>query len=913
MIYSKLPLSVGLIFCTIMSFYGQTAGVFRGIIIDERTHKALEYATIQLFVGQKQIYGGISDANGRFEFQRITPQDYKVVISYLGYDSVERAMRIERDTAITFYLKPSALALNEVIVTASESKQATSASVINRTAMKHLQPSSFTDLLELIPGGKAVDPQMGKANLIRIREAGKTDDISSAGVGFYIDGVQRNADASLQYMPSGSTALNATGSVSKGIDMRMIPTDNIEQVEIVRGIPSVAYGNVTGGAVIIKRMASERPFAVRFKADKTSKLFSAGKGIRLDGNGQYILNTDLGYLISKIDPRNSFKDYTRLTASIRLDGKQTRGSRYISWNLSADYTGSFDRAKRDKDATAKEDAYKTTYNSLGIAGKWRLTFPSESWLREAGIHTSAGWQWEKMSETRTVGISRPTAVATLTDTGVSDGTYLPFNYVAQMEIDGKPFYATVKAHTQFVFPSGGKADNRMNLGIEWNYQKNFGEGQVFDLTRPISELLTIRPRRFKDIPSLQPLALYAEERYNLPIAQHRLALTAGIRMQSLLGLDSRYRLQGKFYTDFRFDLQWHLPVIADYEMVISGGWGQLSRMPTTAQLFPDFKYIDLVQLNYYHENPDFRRINIRTYKWDHTNYNLKPARNTKWEVRADISSRGNRLSVTYFRERMDDAFDALTYFKSFPYQLYEVSSIDGSKLTAPPQLSDMSYTDAYNLDVYSTTGNTLKVHKQGIEFQFSSRRFAALKTRFTINGAWFKTIYSSATPEYKASSILLNNKQLKYIGRYAAGSGTESQSFNTNVMFDTFIQRLGLNFSTSVQCAWFTKRRNLLTNGMPLDYVDESGALHQFLETDRNNIQLQHLVEKYAPSYFELTTIPYYIDINLKAGKRIGKYMNLSLYVNRLAGIYPDYTLRGVFVRSTAASPYFGMEMNLTF
>ena len=55
------------------------------------------------------------------------------------------------------------------------------------------------------------------------------------------------------------------------------------------------------------------------------------------------------------------------------------------------------------------------------------------------------------------------------------------------------------------------------------------------------------------------------------------------------------------------------------------------------------------------------------------------------------------------------------------------------------------------------------------------------------------------------------------------------------------------------------------------------------------------------------------MDINLKASKRIGKYLNLAFYVNRLLGIYPDYTLRGVLQRRTSESPYFGMEMNLTF
>lgn len=900
-----------IICCNVSCAWGQTF-VFRGTVLDEQTHKALDYATIQLFVEKQFAYGGITDANGHFELLHIKPGTYRIVVSYLGYDSTEKEIKVLGNTSEIFHLKPSNMALNEVVVTASESKRATSASIVDRTAMKHLQPSSFSDLMELIPGGKSADPQMGQANLIRIRETGKTEDISSLGVGFYIDGIFQNTDANLQYMPSSTSAVNATSTMSKGLDMRTIPTDNIEKVEIIRGIPSVAYGNVANGAVIIQRKTSESPLSARFKADKTSKLFSVGKGFRLDGNGRYVLNADLSYLDSKIDPRNSVKNYTRLTASTRLDGKWLWNERNIHWNISTDYTGSFDDAKRDKDATVKEDSYKSDFSSLKMAGKWNLKFPNHSWIREISAATSVSWQWEKMRETKSVSLNRPAAIATQTETGESDGIYLPYNYVAQMEIDGKPLYVTASARTQLAFPLG-MLQNAMNIGVEWNYQKNLGEGQVFDVTRPISESLSTRPRRFKDIPGLQPFAFYAEEVLNLPVNRHKLAFTAGIRLQSLLGLDTKYKMQGKIYPDLRLDLQWSLPVSNGWNVAFSGGLGWISRMPTTAQLYPDFKYVDLIQLNYYHTNPDYRRINMMTYKWDNTNYQLEPAHNMKWELRADVSYKGNRLSMTYFRERMNNAFDDITYYKSLAYKLYDPASIDGSALTAPPQLSQLTYANEYNLDVYSTQGNVMKVRKEGVEFQFASKRIESLKTRVTMYGAWIKTVYNSDSPKYKASSILLDNKQLKYVGLYNGDNGTESQAFNTNFMFDTYIQRLGLTFSTSAQCTWYTNRRNLWNNGVPVSYIDQSGETHPFREEDKNNIQLQHLVEKYSATYFERTTVPFYMDINLKASKRIGKYLNLAFYVNRLLGIYPDYTLRGVLQRRTSESPYFGMEMNLTF
>lgn len=206
-----------------------------------------------------------------------------------------------------------------------------------------------------------------------------------------------------------------------------------------------------------------------------------------------------------------------------------------------------------------------------MAGKWNLKFSNHSWIREIHAATSVSWQWEKMRETKSVSLNRPAAIATQTETGESDGIYLPYNYVAQMEIDGKPLYVTVSARTHLAFPLGG-LQNRMNLGVEWNYQKNLGKGQVFDVTRPISEGLSTRPRRFKDIPGLQPFAFYAEEVLNLPVKRHKLAFTAGIRLQSLLGLDRKYEMQGKIYPDLRLDLQWSLPTSNGWNIAFREVW-----------------------------------------------------------------------------------------------------------------------------------------------------------------------------------------------------------------------------------------------------------------------------------------------------------------------------------------------------
>lgn len=98
-----------------------------------------------------------------------------------------------------------------------------------------------------------------------------------------------------------------------------------------------------------------------------------------------------------------------------------------------------------------------------------------------------------------------------------------------------------------------------------------------------------------------------------------------------------------------------------------------------------------MELNYFHNNPAYRTMSVRTFVDDPTNYDLRAARNLKWEVRADVTYRGNRLSVDYFREDIKDAFRMAPRVFYYVYNRYDASAFDPDAAGRAPQLSDLPY------------------------------------------------------------------------------------------------------------------------------------------------------------------------------------------------------------------------------
>jgi len=852
----------------------------------------------------------VTDTAGRFTLK--VKDNVSAKISCLGY----KTLTVTLTNGSTYYLEEDVMSINEVVITATEDHGLTSTTKIGQDAIAHIQPSSFSDVLELLPGGRAIDPAFGSPQLINLRAANTISNsdyaTSALGTRFLVDGKPINNDANLQSTPAYSSL--GSSYASFGTDMREISTDDIESVDVVRGIASVEYGDLTSGLIKINRRKGGNDLRARFKADMKSKLFYVGKGFETGGDDKLTMNASLSYLDSKVDPREPRQSWKRLTGSYRIGKTWTSGEKFTkSISGSIDYTGSFDNEKSDADIDNVDgnpiETYKSTYHKFALGGDFTLTSKDEGFFRSLVARASLSYENDVIDRWKHVTNGAMTPISTSLEAGEWDAELVPATYDATLKVEGRPMYIFASAVANF-----RTGIHRMKAGVEWNMDKNFGEGYIFDVSRPLSTSMNVRPRAYSDIPATHNFSAYVEENGSKEFNEMKLEWMAGLRLETLAGAGSDYDINFKPYLDPRANIRLNLPSMLvngykfDWGVYIGGGYH--TKFPTMDQLYPDPIYGDITQFNYWPTETELRRINLLVYKINTSPYTLSAARNFKWEIGADFDWNGFTFSIDYFREDMRSGFRYGYDYMNVVFKDYDESVINKSTLTGPPSLEGVPYVLDTLLTAYSMTTNGSRTLKQGIEFTFSTKRIKAINTKITANGAWFRTEYENSVPEYYRPSYTINGKSFPYVGVYDRNDGSLYDVLNTNIMFDTQIPRLGLIFSTSFQTQWFSGHQSKEKDPNPVGYIDKELNYYEWTAAAASDAVLSHLVRDYTPSLYEYEVTPFSMNINLKVSKKLYKdKMTCSLFVNRIFDITPNYTRNNIIVRRSVV-PYFGMELD---
>ncbi|QZT38742.1 TonB-dependent receptor [Halosquirtibacter xylanolyticus] len=895
---------------------GQDIRVLYGKVIDETDHQPIASAFVEI---EDLDLFSITDSLGLFQIPLKSNCNYSVVIRSLGHKLAFTTLLFKgNEKRHLFMLTPMSYNIDEITVISRESKANGTASNIGQSALQHLQPTSFTDVLQLIPGGQLKNNNLSSPKWIRLREPNSSssssnkgyNNNSSFGTSFIVDGVPSTNDGNIP--ASSNQYMSNLDLSSKGQDLRLIPTDGVENITIIRGIPSVRYGEVTSGVVKIERDYKRTPLKIRLKSNPASKMVSIGKGVSLFPKST--LHSNFSLLDYKQDARNPKVNYKRYIGSLRFQYQNQSNHWMIKNQSSIDYTGSFDTSKRDEEVDiAAGSSYENDYNKISFSGSSSLSHTKSRWFSSFQLQYGISSTKQQQHITKAVNGERMPVLINR-DSGVFYSSHLPTSYISNYVHDNHPLslYGNMDINLHSTI-FGVK--HKLLMGMTWNYSKNRGRGEIYDINRPLNPS-SGRPRDYSTIPSSNKLSLFVEDQFTMDIGKLRLDTRIGIRSIRSLGMSKHYHLSGKSYYDPRMNSALHLPSInirgKGLKTTLYAGFGWHTKLPSISQLYPDLIYMDQIQLNYYSQQEHLRQINYKTDIIDPTNVSMMANRNKKVEIGLGWEYGDMNLQVTGYIEKMTDGLRSVGNYQITNYKLYDAESGPNiSTLETPPTVDMFDYKEMSNFHVYPQTVNGTQEDKWGIEYQLDLGDIQPITSRISINGAWMVSKYTLTSAEYRHPEQRFSNKPYPYLGYYEWDRGQRYEQFNTNLRCDTHLKKYGLIFSSILQCMWYEKRQTEPNDGKPSYYIDKTGQQHPFTNQDITDPLLRFLYSKPHPELFVENVIPIAIDFNITVSKTISKMIELSFYINRILRYTPSYTNHTGYKVVRKRSPYFGMELNI--
>lgn len=884
----------------------QKEGSLVGKVLTADRKSPLPYAVLTIEELRISI---TAQKEGDYAFANLPNGTYTLRTHCLGYAQKQTTIKVQGNTSLHVFLSPLSLHLPEVNVMARANKQAGSSIKITNEAIEHIQPSNLRDIFQLLPGQLTTDGTMTSVNALSLRQSG-SDANTGLGMSIVTDGVPLSNNANMQLL-RGDSKLIARSTVGEGTDLRLLSTDHIQEVEVVQGISSAEYGDLSSGMVLTKAKTGLTPWEARVKADASTKLAYLGKGFKV---GQWgTLHAGLDYTYATPRRTSDLDNYTRITAQLTHQvGRQFLG-RYLHSDTKLSLIATLDRSKNDPDLTKGFDTYKADYTRIMLSnkGQWQLNAP---WLQRLNYAFSVDYAADLLERKRSIVLMSPTPLPLSTENGEQEGIYLPNYYTSDYRIEGRPFsfYGTVKGGS---VQKWGRSTHSFRAGIDFRLEKNFGAGSLYDLKTPPAPTsrLSSRPRRFDAIPASHHWAFFLEDRMTAYWNEHLLQVAGGVRGTWLGNLPTVYtHLHDRLQFEPRLNILWRLPQWKwgdrSSHIAFRGGFGQQVKQPTLSMLYPEAAYFDYISANYYSQTAANSFLWVTTHKRPTENPLLQPNRNTKWEIGAEWHWDKAMLSVTLFREVSNSGFEQQSNYFVTSVNRYKTDQVFPYK----PALSDFTqYPDTF-LDSYTMTVNASRVVKQGVEYRLVLPRITALRTAIEINGAYYRTTYDVSMPvSYRPTSVH-HGRLFPYVGFYSWDRSKVRQRLNTNVWLNTHLPRYGMVFSTVVQMLWDNRSQQLPFDGKPTSYMGLDGIVRPFTAQEAADPLLRQLIQSYNSTFFEPDKSPFELSVNMKMSKEIGRIATLSFFVNRLA-FYRAASLSkyGLPLSRRGAAASFGTELRI--
>ena len=898
---------------------------------------------------------GFSDDKGRFEIKGIIPGNYTLEAVSLGYQKISLPIRLQRSiNNWRVQMKEENLTLDNVIVTAKAGSSMNSSSRVDKKAIEHVQATSLADVMQLLPGNIIKNPTLVEKNTITIRSI--NENINNArGVGVLVNGSRVSSDASVE---------------NDVMDFRAISTDNIESVEVLKGVLSAEYGDVTSGAIIVRTKTGYTPYEIRFKSDPRTKAVSLGKGYNLGAN-KGNLNVNADYARSFTDWRSPVDEFERITLGVTYSNTYNVAGKPLRFNARINGYHLGNTSKADPDVS-KEDFRKVRDNNINLSvyGNWQL---NKNWISNLNYNISGSYsernsqKFEKKSE-----IPLPTTNRT-TD-GIGLGYFTPSAFTLDERVNEVPIYFNAKL-TGNLNKSIGDNLFKTLAGVEFNTRGNNGDGVYHRADTP----QYYRERKYSDIPFMSDLSAFAEEKVTIPVGKKRssIDLMAGVRVSKMIldGYDYDPTVDPRFNAKYTIISPTRPRSISEAgkrkvvrELALRGGWGIMKKLPSISMLYPSPSYIDNALFQYRNQTTGESLALIQTSVIDDgLNYNLKPIRTNNIELGLDVNILGIEAKFTYFNEKVRDGFSDNNNYVSQDINFYKTVSDpnaapkyeNGTIWVKNPDgvYRELEFTTQNQYKNYKTPDNRGAVDKWGLEYDFDFGTIKSINTSIIVNGAYIRSDdYSSGQLYYykPGSDPIDPFSNNKYIGIYndnsnVIGVGTGRERLSTNISLITRIPSIRMIVSLTTQCVWMENNWNLYDDGKiysedasgkavygdynrkrssttlfrdPIAYMDKNGVVRPFsdyhttsdpdLKRRLNDLRLR---SDHTYYYLENGYKPYFMS-NIRVTKELGNMASLSFYANNFTNSRPiiKNKARPNAPGSRRNTPiYFGAELKLTF
>ena len=901
-----------------------------GRILESSSKSPIEFATVWV---EATGSGAISDKDGHFRLEHIPASNTKLTISCLGYATQTYLIRSSKDKNPTIYLKEATLALDEVTVTARrKADDATTAYTIDRTVLDHLQSISVADAISMLPGERtSTTYKLTESQSIAIR-GGNSSELgnSSFGTAVEVDGVRLSG--------------NATQGMS-GTDLRNIGSNHIESIEVITGVPSVEYGDITNGMVKVKTFKGKTPFLFEASARPHTQVYSLSKGFDL-GAHRGMLNTSYERARSVSDLASPYTSYVRNALTLKYSNTFLT-ARHKQVDFDVNLSGNIGGLNSESDPDAFNNTYQKSRDNA-LRGSISATYLANSaWLSNLSAGLSFSYA-DKLSEVRT----RQSMASTYPsihsmeegyfvgekyeDNPYADITLLPVGYWYQTAFtDSKPltYNAYLKARWAHRF---GRISNNLLLGGELKGDGNSGEGVYYENRLTTSDW---REYRYSELPFTHNLALYAENEIKVQFPASRLSVKFGLRSDMTFIKESAYgtvsSLSPRLNTSYTFAEQkdgWLQGI------TLRAGWGKAVKLPSFDILYPRTTYRDRLAFAAttttdgtayyaYYTHPSSLQYN-KDLKWQ---YNIMR------EVGIDARFKGVKASVSFYYNTMNHPYasSGKTVYTPMEYKFTDQSALESCPIPADDRVyqidrttgivtvsdktgtypsQQLDYTVMNDWETASISFNTSSSSRMGVEWVLDFDKIKALNTSIRLDGKYYR--YKGIDEElYQSSSSLrsADGQPYQYVGYYVGGTGNYNgmitKQLNTNLTITTHIPKIRMIFSLRVEGTFINSRQNL---------SEYSGGTRSYILDDRDsNLPSASGGNIYEGDHYVATYPLYYVsrdDIhNLKPFMEtyLWAAQNDTQLYNELSKLVMKSN-SGYTFKEWKYSPYFSANLNVT-